>query len=150
MVVTLKDGEYRVNFKGGSEATAYYTNDSMDALQTGVAMTIEGNRHKYGKNPRRKRAWKSTRKNPSRRKRVRPRERSAPRPDLFHPPYNVQIDLERDNLNIWLSDRDDKNIAHWHDDDARSMIEDGFFSDKGGKKLAESVVEYARSMGMIK
>lgn len=31
-------GEYRVNFAGGSEATAYYTNDIDDALDTGCAM----------------------------------------------------------------------------------------------------------------
>jgi hypothetical protein len=28
-------GEYRVNFKGGHEATAYYTTDLADALDTG-------------------------------------------------------------------------------------------------------------------
>jgi hypothetical protein len=34
-----KDGaEYRVNFKGGSEATAYYTDDMQDARDTGHAM----------------------------------------------------------------------------------------------------------------
>lgn len=30
--------EYRVNFRGGSEATAYYTNDADDALGTARAM----------------------------------------------------------------------------------------------------------------
>ncbi|MGI8481844.1 MAG: hypothetical protein ACR2MF_07260, partial [Chthoniobacterales bacterium] len=77
---------------------------------------------------------KVTRKNPARK---------------FHPPYNVQVNQERDNFDIWLSDRDDKDISHWSDDDARSMIEDGFFSNKGGKKLADSVVEYAREVGLI-
>lgn len=31
-------GEYRVNVKGGKEATAYYTNDLKDAELTGLAM----------------------------------------------------------------------------------------------------------------
>lgn len=30
--------EYRVNFRGGREATAYYTNDLEDARNTGLAM----------------------------------------------------------------------------------------------------------------
>jgi hypothetical protein len=33
--------EYRVNFRGGREATAYYTNDLDDGLQTGLAMARE-------------------------------------------------------------------------------------------------------------
>ena len=36
-------GEYRVNFKGGREATAYYTTDIDDAKDTAVAMM--GARH---------------------------------------------------------------------------------------------------------
>lgn len=32
-------GEYRVNIKGGNEATAYYTNDGQDAIDTAWAMT---------------------------------------------------------------------------------------------------------------
>lgn len=31
-------GEYRVNFRGGTEATACYTDDLRDALDTGIAM----------------------------------------------------------------------------------------------------------------
>lgn len=31
-------GEYRVNLKGGTEATAYYTGDIGDAYNTGIAM----------------------------------------------------------------------------------------------------------------
>lgn len=31
-------GEYRVNFMGGREATAYYTEDLEDALLTGLIM----------------------------------------------------------------------------------------------------------------
>ena len=52
-----EDGEYRVNFRGGTEATAYYTNDRVDALETGRAMlaqrkatdgkTIYGDREAY-------------------------------------------------------------------------------------------------------
>jgi hypothetical protein len=33
-----RDGEYRVNFTGGAEATAYYTNDIFDAVETGRQM----------------------------------------------------------------------------------------------------------------
>lgn len=29
------EGEFRVNFRGGKEATAYYTNDLDDAIGTG-------------------------------------------------------------------------------------------------------------------
>lgn len=38
-----KDGEYRVNLIGGIEATAYYTNDRVDAVMTAIYMrrTIE-------------------------------------------------------------------------------------------------------------
>jgi hypothetical protein len=35
------DNEYRVNFHRGEEATAYYTTDLLDALDTGVAMDKE-------------------------------------------------------------------------------------------------------------
>jgi hypothetical protein len=38
MVITHVDDEYRVNFKGGDEATAYYTNDLDDAHGTALAM----------------------------------------------------------------------------------------------------------------
>lgn len=38
MVIRMEDGEYRVNFKHGFEATAYYTNDLEDAVATGVDM----------------------------------------------------------------------------------------------------------------
>lgn len=34
--------EYCVNYKGGSEATAYYTSDLGDALKAGVAMSRPG------------------------------------------------------------------------------------------------------------
>lgn len=39
--ITLKkvDGEYQVNYKGGKEATTYYTDDLDDAVATGVYMS---------------------------------------------------------------------------------------------------------------
>lgn len=37
--------EFRVNFHGGCEATAYYTNCLEDAHLTGMRMAVEGNRH---------------------------------------------------------------------------------------------------------
>ena len=33
------EGEYRVNFSGGSEATAYYTSDPQDVVDTATAMS---------------------------------------------------------------------------------------------------------------
>jgi len=38
--------EYRVNFKGGKEGTAYYTDDVDDAIGTGKAMAKEGDKSK--------------------------------------------------------------------------------------------------------
>jgi hypothetical protein len=38
-------GDYRVNFQGGNEATAGYSDDLEDAYQTGLALAREGNRH---------------------------------------------------------------------------------------------------------
>ena len=38
MSVNVRDGEYRVNFLGGKEETAYYTNDLEDAVDTGRLM----------------------------------------------------------------------------------------------------------------
>ena len=35
------DGQYRVNFLGGCESTAFYTRDLDDALKTGLAMAAE-------------------------------------------------------------------------------------------------------------
>lgn len=35
-------GDYRVNFRGGREATAYYTSDRDDALLTGLDMAARG------------------------------------------------------------------------------------------------------------
>jgi hypothetical protein len=38
LTLQVLPGEYRVNFRGGAEATAYYTDDLDDARRTGVAM----------------------------------------------------------------------------------------------------------------
>jgi len=42
-------GDFRVNFKGGKEATAYYTNDLMDAVNTGVSMSRAASNRAYHK-----------------------------------------------------------------------------------------------------
>jgi hypothetical protein len=42
LTIRHDDGEYRVNKKNGREATAYYTNDLEDALNTGRAMAAKG------------------------------------------------------------------------------------------------------------
>ena len=39
--VTRKDGEYKVNIPGGTEATAYYTDDPRDAVGTAKAMMAQ-------------------------------------------------------------------------------------------------------------
>jgi hypothetical protein len=46
--------EYRVNFKGGKEGTAYYTNDVDDAIGTGKAMAKEGDRSKKKESKKKK------------------------------------------------------------------------------------------------
>ena len=38
MTVHCCDGEWRVNFPNGKEATAYYTDDAQDAVDTARAM----------------------------------------------------------------------------------------------------------------
>lgn len=38
VVIRKNDGEYRVNFRDGSEESAYYTDDILDAFRTGMAM----------------------------------------------------------------------------------------------------------------
>src|SRR6516162_590397 len=48
VTIAREDGEYRVNLKGGREATAYYTTDLDDAYATGMAMAKknqEENKH---------------------------------------------------------------------------------------------------------
>lgn len=44
IVLNRVGADFRVNFRGGREATAYYTSDLSDALQTGIAMSKEGRR----------------------------------------------------------------------------------------------------------
>ncbi len=39
--LSKKDDEYRVNYLGGAEATAYYTDDITDAVGTGLSMRDE-------------------------------------------------------------------------------------------------------------
>lgn len=39
MTLSHDDGEYRVNFIGGREATAYYTTDLSDAISTATQMS---------------------------------------------------------------------------------------------------------------
>ena len=41
MSLRKKGGEYRVNFQGGAEGTAYYTDDLGDAIATGEAMALQ-------------------------------------------------------------------------------------------------------------
>jgi hypothetical protein len=51
MTITQKNGEYRVNYAvGGTEATAYYTNDIQDAIGTAKHMAKQSNPvyKKYG------------------------------------------------------------------------------------------------------
>jgi hypothetical protein len=38
MTLTKRDGEFRVNYIGGDEATAYCTEDMADAINTGIEM----------------------------------------------------------------------------------------------------------------
>lgn len=40
MSLRKRDNEFRVNFRDGAEATAYYTDDLDDALSTGRAMAL--------------------------------------------------------------------------------------------------------------
>ncbi len=68
---------------------------------------------------------------------------------------DIKVDVweERDRLSIRVVDeKTGCDVAQWWDDDARQMIEDGFFkpSDPGGpgrNRLEESVVEYLDSLG---
>lgn len=38
VTISKRHGEYRVNLRGGREATAYYTDDIEDAVNTGLRM----------------------------------------------------------------------------------------------------------------
>jgi hypothetical protein len=64
--------------------------------------------------------------------------------------YHVEVWEERDRCHIALWQRwkgNDTILTDWWDDDARQMFEDGFF--KRGRQLKESVIEYAKEMGII-
>lgn len=64
--------------------------------------------------------------------------------------YRVEVWEERDRLHValWRSWKgNDDMVADWWDDDARQMFEDGFFT--SGRGLESSVIEYARSVGII-
>jgi hypothetical protein len=41
VIKTTEWSEYRVNFRGAGEATAYYTGDLEDARDTGIAMVAQ-------------------------------------------------------------------------------------------------------------
>lgn len=60
---------------------------------------------------------------------------------------HVETWEERDRLHIALY-KGDTLVAQWWDDDAREMFEDGFF--KSGKRLEQSVIEYAHEVGLLK
>lgn len=59
---------------------------------------------------------------------------------------HVEVWEERDRLHIHLL-QGDRTVAEWWDEDAREMFEDGFF--KRGKELEASVIEYAKSVGLL-
>lgn len=62
------------------------------------------------------------------------------------PEYSVDTWEERDRLHIHLTGTDGTDVSWW-DDDARQMFEDGFFQRQ--PRLEESVIEYAREMGLL-
>jgi hypothetical protein len=69
----------------------------------------------------------------------------------FKPPFHVDVWQERDRTSIVLFDADDVVVAEWWDDDAQQMFEDGFFvSSKGARRLEQSVIDYAKSVGLVK
>jgi hypothetical protein len=41
IAISSHEGEYRVNFRNGREATAYYTTDLTDAVGTAIQMTVK-------------------------------------------------------------------------------------------------------------
>jgi hypothetical protein len=64
------------------------------------------------------------------------------------PQYRVDVWQERDRLSIVVSDEwhDGKTVAEWWDDDARSMVEDGFFNPR---HMGQSVMDYLADMGTL-
>jgi ribosomal protein L18 len=116
----------------------------------GRAKMFQNKEQRAAQSKRRNRA-KGMDTNPRRKARKNPRKQERLYARVNNGPYSVQVNNERDNADVYLTDRDDNTIAEWHDDDARSMVEDGFFvANKGKRRLQESVIEYARSVGLIK
>ena len=62
--------------------------------------------------------------------------------------FDVTVWEERDRLHIGVTKKGEPIKVDWWDDDARSMIEDGFF--KSGGALKQSVLDYALQNGLIK
>ena len=58
----------------------------------------------------------------------------------------VQVNAERDNLDVYLLAANGDTLAEWHDDDARQMIEDGFFDPR---HMVSSVLAYASHIGIL-
>jgi len=63
------------------------------------------------------------------------------------PKYTVSTWFERDRSSIVIYDQGNQVVAEWWDEDAQQMFEDGFF--QGGRRLKESVIDYARDMGLV-
>jgi hypothetical protein len=71
-----------------------------------------------------------------------------PRKSKFcNPPYRVQLQEERGDIDIYLDDKDGRTVAEWHGRGAFEMFEDGFFV--GGRRLEQTVIQYAQSVGII-
>jgi hypothetical protein len=67
----------------------------------------------------------------------------------------VEMWFERDRAHVEIRDKKTgKTLAEWWDDDVRQMFEDGFFRGWGGysgsPELARSVIEYAKSVGILR
>lgn len=45
MVATRIDGEWQINFRGASEGTAYFTDDTQDAVNTAETMALHAREH---------------------------------------------------------------------------------------------------------
>jgi hypothetical protein len=63
--------------------------------------------------------------------------------------YKVATWFERDRSQVAIVDAEtgQHTVAEWWDADCQAMFEDGFF--QGGRKLAESVLDYARDVGLV-
>jgi hypothetical protein len=61
--------------------------------------------------------------------------------------FDVTVWEERDRLHIGVTKNGDPIDVDWWDDDARQMIEDGFF--KSGQDLKRSVLDYVEQNGLV-